>query len=499
MSLLVDRRGNLWAGTFASGLHRLAPGGSPLRARSDTTRPTPRSLSGNGVTCLLEARDGTLWAGTYGGGLNRFDAARRRLRALRPRPGAAGQPRQRRRHRARRGRRRHAVGRHAARRPRRARPAHRARAALPPRRQGSRRASPSTPSSRCRSTSGARSGLGTDGGGLDRWERADRAAGRVAFRHYTRARGPAEQRRLRRAVRRARLRLGQHEPRPVPARRRRTARCARTTPATGCRATSSTTARPYAARNGEMFFGGTNGFVSFLPDALRSNEHVPPVVLTAVSKLNRPVAFDAAAHRGRARWRSAGATTCSPSSSPRSTTARPRRTATPTSSTASTATGSTPGTLRRATYTNVSPGRYTFRVRAANDDGVWNEKGLALRGAGGAAAVAHAVGLRRATLLAAGAALFALVRVQRRRLRREEEYSRRLEREVAAAHERAGREQPRAAGGQPPARGGQPDRLADRAAQPPLPADGDRRRPGARRAPARAPAGDGRSRRPTCS
>jgi hypothetical protein len=32
-----------------------------------------------------------------------------------------------------------------------------------------------------------------------------------------------------------------------------------------------------------------------------------------------------------------------------------------------------------ATYTNLAPGRYTFRVRAANNDGVWNEEGATLR------------------------------------------------------------------------------------------------------------------------
>ncbi len=35
----------------------------------------------------------------------------------------------------------------------------------------------------------------------------------------------------------------------------------------------------------------------------------------------------------------------------------------------------TDGRHRRATYTNLSPGRYLFRVRAANADGVWNDDG----------------------------------------------------------------------------------------------------------------------------
>ncbi len=36
------------------------------------------------------------------------------------------------------------------------------------------------------------------------------------------------------------------------------------------------------------------------------------------------------------------------------------------------------GTRHSATYTRLPHGHYTFRVRAANNDGVWNEKGLAL-------------------------------------------------------------------------------------------------------------------------
>ncbi len=31
------------------------------------------------------------------------------------------------------------------------------------------------------------------------------------------------------------------------------------------------------------------------------------------------------------------------------------------------------GTQRNATYTNLSPGKYTFHVKAANSDGVWSK------------------------------------------------------------------------------------------------------------------------------
>ncbi|MFC1569716.1 two-component regulator propeller domain-containing protein [bacterium] len=34
-------------------------------------------------------------------------------------------------------------------------------------------------------------------------------------------------------------------------------------------------------------------------------------------------------------------------------------------------------TQRRATYTNIPPGQYTFQVKASNNDGIWNEDGVA--------------------------------------------------------------------------------------------------------------------------
>lgn len=37
------------------------------------------------------------------------------------------------------------------------------------------------------------------------------------------------------------------------------------------------------------------------------------------------------------------------------------------------------GTRRQATYTNLDPGNYIFRVRSSNNDGVWNKNGASLR------------------------------------------------------------------------------------------------------------------------
>jgi hypothetical protein len=37
------------------------------------------------------------------------------------------------------------------------------------------------------------------------------------------------------------------------------------------------------------------------------------------------------------------------------------------------------GAQRSATYTNLPPGTFTLRVRASNNDGVWNNEGVSLR------------------------------------------------------------------------------------------------------------------------
>ena len=37
------------------------------------------------------------------------------------------------------------------------------------------------------------------------------------------------------------------------------------------------------------------------------------------------------------------------------------------------------GKERRATYTNIPPGNYVFRIKASNNDGIWNNEGYALR------------------------------------------------------------------------------------------------------------------------
>jgi hypothetical protein len=39
----------------------------------------------------------------------------------------------------------------------------------------------------------------------------------------------------------------------------------------------------------------------------------------------------------------------------------------------------TDASRRYVTYTNLDPGEYTFRVRATNNDGIWNKEGTSLK------------------------------------------------------------------------------------------------------------------------
>ncbi len=45
----------------------------------------------------------------------------------------------------------------------------------------------------------------------------------------------------------------------------------------------------YIAPDGEMFFGGTNGFNSFYPDSIKDNPFIPPVYITGFQVFNTRV------------------------------------------------------------------------------------------------------------------------------------------------------------------------------------------------------------------
>ncbi len=141
----------------------------------------------------------------------------------------------------------------------------------------------------------------------------------------------------------------------------------------------------YKDRLGRLYFGGINGFNVFHPGDIQENPYLPPVVLTDFLLGNQPVpisesgplkehinfaeqielapedyifAFEFSAlnyrqpHKNRFAYQLEGFDRDWIYTDARD---------------------------RKAVYTNVPPGTYTFRVKAANDDGLWNEDGTSIR------------------------------------------------------------------------------------------------------------------------
>ena len=71
-TIYQDRRGDLWIGTNGSGLIRLDPG-TGKSERFSYESGNPKSLSGYIVNCIHEDRNGVLWIGTWSNGLCTLD------------------------------------------------------------------------------------------------------------------------------------------------------------------------------------------------------------------------------------------------------------------------------------------------------------------------------------------------------------------------------------------------------------------------------------------
>ncbi|MGJ9419586.1 two-component regulator propeller domain-containing protein [Massilia sp. CMS3.1] len=125
--------------------------------------------------------------------------------------------------------------------------------------------------------------------------------------------------------------------------------------------------------DGQLHFGGVNGLVSFLPGAIRDNPFPPVVRITDFLVLNKPQRLATPIDRTRAitltqresvfSFEFAGLHYAAPASNRYAYQLE----------------GfdagwvETDASRRYATYTNLDPGTYVFRVRASNKDGVWSE------------------------------------------------------------------------------------------------------------------------------
>lgn len=140
----------------------------------------------------------------------------------------------------------------------------------------------------------------------------------------------------------------------------------------------------YRATDGEMFFGGSDGFNAFFPENIRDDPYVPPVVITSLRIFNKPVPSGSKSALKRA-IPYVDSLTLSYRDNVFSLEFAALSYANPQKNryryrleNFDTAWNEVSSKQRRATYTNLDPGRYVFRVQASNSDGVWNEQGASL-------------------------------------------------------------------------------------------------------------------------
>ena len=137
-------------------------------------------------------------------------------------------------------------------------------------------------------------------------------------------------------------------------------------------------------KNGEIFFGGLNGFNSFYPENIKVNTFIPPVYITDFQVFNKKML---AGEKGSPLTNDISVTNKIELSYKQSTFSfgfsALNYTALENNQYAYKLEGQDhdwnyAGNERKASYTNLSPATYTFRVKASNNDGVWNEHGPAI-------------------------------------------------------------------------------------------------------------------------
>jgi ligand-binding sensor domain-containing protein/signal transduction histidine kinase len=140
------------------------------------------------------------------------------------------------------------------------------------------------------------------------------------------------------------------------------------------------------AADGELFFGSYDGVVAFHPDQLKDNPHIPPVVLTGFELFNVPVKIGEVnsplpkaietLQEITLRYDQSDFTfnfAALGYSSPQKLQYAYKMEGFDDNWRTTTA------DRRFATYTNLDPGSYVFRVKASNNDGIWNDQGTALK------------------------------------------------------------------------------------------------------------------------
>ena len=140
------------------------------------------------------------------------------------------------------------------------------------------------------------------------------------------------------------------------------------------------------SQDGEMFFGGVNGFVRFSP---AHNAHKPPIVLTDFQVFNKSVQVDADTTEDDSPLKKAITEAKNIVLSYKASVfsfefaaldyTLPEKNQYAYMMEGFDKEWAYSGTRRVATYTNLPAGEYLFKAKGSNNDGVWNEEGVSVK------------------------------------------------------------------------------------------------------------------------
>lgn len=133
----------------------------------------------------------------------------------------------------------------------------------------------------------------------------------------------------------------------------------------------------YKSPDGEMFFGGIDGLVSFYPDSLTDNSYIPPVRITAIEKENNGVRQRMNVYAEELTLNYQDYSFTIEFSALDFTNPSKNRYAYQMEGISDRWVEI--GNRRFVPFTNLAPGDYTFNVRGTNNDGVWNNSGASCR------------------------------------------------------------------------------------------------------------------------
>ncbi len=323
-TMLTDREGIVWIGTMLGGVNRMNPYTNYPTFTSFRHNPNnPQSLSGNEVVALCEdSSNAFLWAGTNGNGLNRLEKQTGRCIRYRRNP------------------------------------------------QNPRSLTSDTLTMLYRSKSGAL-WVGTMNG-LNRYDPAT-----DDFTHFTTADGLPNNV-IAGILEDKNGNLWLSTERGLAKFNPTTKTVERYQPSDGIQGLRFMPRSCCKLRSGEFMFGGMSGFNLFHPDSIRRNQHVPPVVLTSFKKFNEEAALKGniamldvleLTHRDYViSFEFAALDFAAPANNHYAYKLE-----------GFDADWIYSGAQHFASYTNLNDGEYTFRVKASNNDDLWNEQGAALR------------------------------------------------------------------------------------------------------------------------